>query len=108
MNDLSSTIYESAASQLIELVQAGPMTVATYMECSYLLGVLLRLNARTTDATTSQAGSLNSMLNAAMQAEEWAQSFTRNTEPPTQQSNTPLSHLGCWCNSSKKRDTNNA
>jgi hypothetical protein len=32
---------------------------------------------------------------------------TRNMEQQIQQSSMPVSHLGCWCNSYRKRDTNN-
>ena len=108
MKDQSSTTYETSASQLIELVQAGQMTVETYMECSHLLGVLLRSSVRTTEGTTCQGGSMNFTSKLTMQEEVSALSFTRSTEPQKQQSNTPLSHSGCWCNSSKKRDTSNA
>lgn len=108
MKDQSSITSESVALQLTALVQGGPMTVATYMECLHLLGDLLRSSVRTTDGTTSQDGSPNSTSKLSIQVEVLEQSSIRSTEPPAQKTNTPLSHSGCWCNSSKKRDTTNA
>lgn len=32
--------------------------------------------------------------------------FTRSVERQTQESSTPHSHSGCWCNSSKRQGTN--
>lgn len=106
MNGQSSTTSEKTASLLIELVQAGPMTVATYMECLHLLGDLLRSSVRTTDETTFQVGSMNFTSRSTMQEGVSAVSFTSDTEPPTQGSSLLLSHSLCSCCSSKKRGTN--
>ena len=53
------TISESAASELTGLALAGLMTGETFTE---LAGLILRSlsNARITEETTSQAGSMNS------------------------------------------------
>ena len=106
MKDQLSTTSETTASLLIELVQAGPMTVATYMECLHLLGDLLRLSARTTDETTSQGGSMNFTSRSRMQGEVSAVSFISDTELPIQENSSLPFHSLCSFCSSKKRGTN--
>jgi hypothetical protein len=102
MNDSSLSISEETAFELIGLALAGAMTEETYMELRASLG-----NVKIIKPSTSQGGSTNSSLSAEtreLNLERW---FTNAEEQQTQDSNTPRSHFGCWCNSSKKRDTNN-
>lgn len=103
MNDQSWTISEDTAFELIGLAQAGAMTEETYMELRALLG-----NVKITKPSTSQAGSANSSLSAQMREHDLEQWFTNGEAQRTAASNTPRSHFGCWCNSSKKPDTSNA
>ena len=107
MKDQSSTTSEKTASLLIGLVQAGPMTVATYMECLHLLGDLLRLSARTTDGTTSQDGSANFTSKSKMREGVLAVSFTNDTEQPTQASNSQPSRCQCLCHYCMKQGIHN-
>ena len=59
MSEPLSTISENAASELTALALAGLMTGETFTE---LAGLILRSlsNARISEETTSQAGSMNS------------------------------------------------
>ena len=107
MKDQSSTTYATTASRLTELVQDGPMTVEIYMECIHLLGLLLRSSARTTDEITSLGGSKNSTSKSPTQEEASEPSSTNESAQPKAGNNTPLSHSGCWCNSSKKQGIHN-
>jgi len=107
MKDQSSTTLEKTALLLTELVQAGPMTVATYMECLHLLGDLLRSSVRTTDETTFQAGSMNFTSRSTMQEGVSAVSFISDTEPPTQVSNSQPSRCQCLCHYCMKQGIHN-
>lgn len=101
MSDSSLTISDATALELIVLAQAGVMTVETYTELMALLG-----NAKIIKPSTYPAGSANSSQNAPMQEPRSERWFIRSAAPQTQESSTPLSHSECWCNSYRKRVTN--
>ena len=105
MNEASSDTYESVASELSELALVGLMTVATFTALSRLLVMRSPLSAKTKSDLTLLAGSLNSLPNLETQ-EDWLGLSSISAEVRhAVTSNTPRSHSGCWCNSSKKRDT---
>ena len=107
MKDQSSTTSEKTASLLIELVQAGPMTVATYMESLHLLGDLLRLSVRTTDGTISQGGLENSQSKSQTQEEKSVQLFTRKLERQRRENSTQPSRCQCLCHYCMKQGIHN-
>lgn len=106
MSEASWPFYESMASELIELVQAGQMTEATFMGLAVLMADRSSWSARTTELQNSLAGYLSygqSALTLEQISEPW---FISALEAQAEKINMPRSHLGCWCNSSKKPDTN--
>jgi hypothetical protein len=107
MNGQSFPISGRQGSQLIALGLAGAMIVG--MSTAYLIHLVRRslLSAKTINVSTLVGGSQNSEPRLLTQAEWLGYSSTRSGALQMQQSNTPHSHLGCWCNSSKKRDTSN-
>lgn len=107
MNVPSLGISDKAALELIALVQDGAMTVETYTELLRLVVSHSSLSARTTPVYNWPDGSASYGPRLTTQEELLGYSSTRNGALQMQQSNTPHSHLGCWCNSSKKRDTSN-
>lgn len=105
MSEASWPFYESMASELIELVQAGQMTEATFTGLAVLMANRSSWSARTTELQNSLAGYLSygqSALTLEQKSEPW---FISALEAQAEKINMPRSHLGCWCNSSKKRDT---
>ena len=107
MSEASWPFYESMASELIELVQAGQMTVETFTGLAVLMADRSSWSARTTELQNLLAGYLNygqSALTLEQKLEPW---FISALEAQAEKINTPRSHSGCWCNSSKKRDTSN-
>ena len=104
MNDPSWPFYESMASELIELVQAGQMTEATFTGLATLMANRSYWSARTTGLQNLLAGYLSygsNVLTLEQKSEPW---FISALEAQAEKINMPHSHLGCWCNSSKKRD----
>lgn len=107
MSEPSWPFYESMASELIELVQAGQMTEATFTGLAVLMADRSSWSARTTALQNSLAGYLScgqSALTLEQKLEPW---FISALEAQKEKISTPRSHLGCWCNSSKKRGTSN-
>ena len=106
MNDLLLITLGVVGFMLIVLVLAGVMIVATYMELPALKENLSRLSARITGKTTFQDGCVNCRLKLIMLEDLLAQLSTKNTGQQTLQNNLRVSHLECWCNSSRKQATN--
>ena len=106
MNDLLLIILEVLALTLIALGLGGLMTVVIFMVSPTLKGNRSRLNVRTTEETTSPVGLWNSNVRLLTQEEALALSYTRNMGQRNLKINTPVSHLGCWCNLSRKQGTN--
>ena len=107
MNEVLLITLGVMGFMLIVLVLVGLMIVVMYMELPALRDNLSRLNARITGGITSQGGCENYKSKSITLEEPSAQSSTRNMEQQIQQSSMPVSHLGCWCNSYRKRDTSN-
>ena len=107
MKDQSWTISGKAALELIGLGLAGQMTVETFTELAENLSHSPS-NARTISGTISRDGSGNYTLRLPTTEEFLGQSYTSGMERLTHLLNTPLSHSGCWCDSSERLDTNNA
>ena len=105
MNEALSIISGVAGSILIALVLAGLMIGVMYMVSPTLRADLSHSSVRTTEGTTFPVGSWNLNVRLLTQEEALALSSTRNTEQRNLKNNTQLSHSGCWCNSSRKRDT---
>ena len=98
MSDQSWPFYESVASELTELVQAGQMTEATFTALAMLMGDRSWWNARTTELQTLLAGYLNSgqnVLTLEQKLEPW---FISALESHQEAISMPRSHSGCWCN----------
>jgi len=107
MSEASWPFYESMASELIALVQAGQMTEATFTGLAVLMADRSSWSARTTELQNSLVGYLScgeSVLTLEQKSEPW---FISALEAQAEKISTPRSHLGCWCNSSRKRDTSN-
>ena len=105
MSDSSWPFYESVASELIALEQAGQMTVATFTGLAMLLANSSSWSARTIELQRSLAGSLSygsNVLTLEQTLEPW---FISALESQREAISMPRSHWGCWCNSSKKRAT---
>ena len=99
MNDPLWPFYESMASELIALVQAGQMTEATFTGLAVLMADRSLWSARTTELQNSLAGYLScgsNVLTLEQKLEPW---FISALEAQTEKINMPRSHLGCWCNS---------
>ena len=107
MSDLSCHICVDKGSTRIELVRGGLMTVETSTEYNIQSSDGSRLSVRTTKQWTWQAGWQNWLGRLLLTAAAWVLSSTRNEERRVVKTSTQLSHFGCWCNSSQKRDTNN-
>ena len=107
MNEALSIISGVAGSILIALVLAGLMIGVMYMVSPTLREDLSRLSVRTTEGTTFPVGSWNLNVRLLTQEETLALLSTRNTAQQNLKNNTPLSHSGCWCNSSRRQDINN-
>lgn len=108
MSDPSLPISTKAASELIELALGGLMTEETFMELFHQLVRPSSSNVKTTSASTSVVGLLNSWKKLGTLEETSAASSTRNVERLAPKTNTPLSHSECWCSYSKRRGTGNA
>ena len=105
MSDSSLPFYESVASELIGLAQAGLMTEATFTGLATLLGNSLSWSARTTELQTLLAGSLSygsNVLTLEQMSEPW---FISGLEAHREKISTPRSHSGCWCNSYERLGT---
>jgi len=85
--------------------QVGQMIGVTYTESATRYSGTSPSSARTTGAWTSLGGWVNWSESELQMVEDLAWSSTRKSGSRQQTSSTPLSHSGCWCNSSKKRDT---
>ena len=107
MNEVLLIILEIMGMTLIALGLGGLMTVAIFMVSPTLKESLLPSSARTTEETTYPVGLWNSNVRLLTQEEALALSYTRNMGQRNLKINTPVSHLGCWCNSSKRQGTNN-
>lgn len=107
MNDLLLIILEIMGMTLIGLGLGGLMTVAIFMASPTLRGNPSPSSARTTGEITFPVGLWNSNVRLLTQEATLALSSIRNMEQRNLKINTPVSHLGCWCNSSRKQDTNN-
>lgn len=106
MNDLLLIILEIMGMTLIGLGLGGLMTVAIFMASPTLRGNHSPSSARTTEEITFPVGLWNSNMRLLTQEEVSALSFTRNMEQLNLKINTPVSHLECWCNLSRKQVTN--
>ena len=105
MSEASWPFYESVASELIALAQAGQMTEATFTGLATLLANSSSWSARTIELQTLLAGYLScgrSALTLEQKLEPW---FISALEAQVEKIRTPRSHSGCWCCSSRKRDT---
>lgn len=105
MSDSSWPFYESMASELIALAQAGAMTEATFTGLAVLMADRSSWSARTIELQRSLAGYLScgsNVLTLEQKLEPW---FISALEAQAEKISTPRSHLGCWCNSSEKRGT---
>lgn len=100
MSDSSETFSMSMASAWTALERDGETIVVTYTAYPGSLG-----SVKTSEQWPSHLGSMNYSSSAAMRGLIWALLFTSEGESPTRVNSTQLSHSGCWCNSSKKRDT---
>lgn len=99
MNDPSWPFYESMASELIALVQAGQMTEATFTGLAALMADRSSWSARTTELQNLLAGYLScgsNVLTLEQKLEPW---FISALEAQAEKISMPLSHSGCWCNS---------
>ena len=106
MSDSSWPFYDSVASELIALAQAGQMTEATFTGLATLLANSSSWSVRTTELQTLLAGSLSygsNVLTLEQKLEPW---FISALEAQAEKISTPRSHSGCWCNSSRKQATN--
>jgi hypothetical protein len=98
MSEASWPFYESMASELIALVQAGQMTEATFTGLAVLMADRSSWSARTTELQNSLVGYLNSgsnVLTLEQKLEPW---FISALEAQKEAINMPRSHSGCWCN----------
>lgn len=98
MNDPSWPFYDSMASELIALVQAGLMTEATFTGLAVLMADRSSWSARTTELQNSLVGYLNygsSVLTLEQKLEPW---FISALEAQKEAISMPRSHSGCWCN----------
>lgn len=105
MKEALLSISGIVGSPWTALVLVGLTTVVIYTAYQMTLGNHSHLNAKTIGETTSPVGSWNWNVRLLTQEEISAWLSTKNMEQQIQKNNTPLSHSGCWCNSSKKRDT---
>lgn len=108
MNDPSWPFYESVVSELIALAQAGQMTEATFTGLATMLANSSSWSARTIELQRSLAGSLSygsNVLTLEQTLEPW---FISALESQREAINMPRSHWGCWCNSSRKPDTDDS
>lgn len=101
MSDSSEITSTRLGSQWTALERDGKTTVVTYTEYTGSLG-----SAKTSEQWPSALGSTNYSPNAVMRGLLWALLFTSDAARPMPESSTQLSHSECWCNSSKKRGTN--
>ena len=100
MSDSSEIFSTVPASTWIAQERDGKTTVVTYTEYEGSLG-----NVRTSEQWPSHLGSMNYLSSAAMRTLIWALLFTSDEELQMRESSTQLSHSGCWCNSSKRQDS---
>lgn len=107
MNEALSIISGVVGLILIALALAGLTIGVMYMVSPTLKADLSHSSVRTTEGTTFRAGSWNLNVRLLTQEENLVLLSTRSTGQQNQTSSMPLSHLGCWCNSSRKQDTNN-
>lgn len=108
MNEALSIISGVVGSILIALVLAGLTIGVMCMVSPTVRADLSRSSVRTTGGTTFRAGSWNLNVRLLTQEENLELLSTRNTAQQSLTNSTPLSHSGCWCNSSRKQDINNA
>ena len=97
MRDQLLTIYAAKVSRLNELAQDGPMTVATFTECTLLLGDLLRLSVRPTEEMGFQVGLENWRSRSKTQAEKSEPSSTRKSGQPKAENSTQPCRCQCLC-----------
>ncbi len=105
MSEPSWRFYDSVASELIALAQAGQMTEETFTGLATLLANSSSWSARTIELQTLLAGYLSYGQNALtleQMSEPW---FISALEAQREKISTPRSHSGCWCCSSRKPDT---
>lgn len=91
---------------LIVPVPDGLMTGETYTVSITLSSETSQSNVKTRKQWTSRDGSENWSVSEWQTVEDLALSSIKKEEQRKEKSSTPPSHFGCWCNSSKKRDTN--
>lgn len=112
MNFSLSNTSEATAITVNVPVPGGVMTGEIYTVSVTVSSETSLSNARTRKQWTSQDGSKNLIVSEKRTVGDSAQSFTKSEATPKRKTNTPLSHSGCWCNSSKMRvtddDFNNA
>lgn len=87
-------------------VPDGLMTGETYTVSITLSLGTSQSNVKTRKQWTSQDGSQSWSANEWQMVEDLVLSSTKNVGQEKEMTSTQLSHYGCWCNSSKKRDTN--
>jgi len=87
-----------------------PVPDGATIEETYMVLVTLRmdrspLSAKITSQWLFRDGSVNWSESERLMAEDLEPLSTSEKQSQTQGNSTPLSHSGCWCNSSKKRGT---
>lgn len=106
MNVSLSRFLERGDSLLIALEPDGQMIVemstAFYTQHS---GHSLS-NVKTTRQWLCRGGWMNWIGRSLLTVAVWVLLSTKDEDTRTLKINTPRSHSGCWCNSSKKQDTN--
>jgi len=106
MNDLLLITLGVMGFMLIVLALVGVMIVVTYMEWPALKENLSHLSARITGKTISQDGCENCKSKLTMLEDLLEQLSIKNMEQQVQKNSMRVSHLECWCNSSRKQATN--
>ena len=107
MNDLLLIILGIMGTTLIALVLAGLTIGVMYMVSPTLRADLSRSSVRTTAGTTFPVGSWNLNVRLLTQEETLELLSTRKLERQIRENSSLVSHSQCWCNSSRKQDTNN-
>ena len=105
MNDPLWDIYAREDSMQTGHEQDGKTTEET-STASAATTSPSHLNARIIEKTTSPDGSENSTPKLPTTKDFLGLSSTSGVERLSHLINTPHSHSGCWCNSSRKQDSN--
>jgi len=107
MNDSSSITSKNTGLTLNVPVPDGVTTEETFTVLVTVHSDPSQSNVKIRSRWTSQAGWGSWSESVTQTVDNLEQLFTRNEDKQMQHSSTPVSHSGCWCNSSRKRDTSN-